>query len=224
MLVLKNTDKSGWCEKWSVPKNRNLSQYPHPFRIVLSGGPSTGKTNTAKNILIECQKTNKPFKRLIVITASNQSTEWDDCQPEIVTDEIFDMSIFDNNKIKSLIVIDDFDFTSLSKSALMNLSKLFRYYSSHKNISIICSYQSFFHIDKIIRKCSNVFVIYKPHSKVELTQISNRVGVDSKVLKKYFKTIASGPHDSICIDLIPGTPAKVRLNITEKIDYDSDDE
>ena len=130
------------------------------------------------------------------------------------------MSCFDDNKIKTLVVIDDFDFTGCSKADLKQISKLFRYYSSHKNISIICSYQSFFHIPKIIRKCSNVFLVYKPNSRLEITMISNRVGIDEEKLKNYFKKggICESRFDFIVIDHTPGTPSSLRKNLYEVLD------
>jgi hypothetical protein len=227
--IFENADKDigNWVESWPKPKNRNIGQFPHPFRMSISGSVSRGKTNYAKNVLVEAQKLNKKFKRLIVITCSADSNEWADCDPEIITDEIPDMSIFDQNTVKTLIVIDDYDFTACSKADLKQLSKLFRYYSSHKNISVICNYQSFFHIPKIIRKCSNIFTIYKPNSKQELTMIANRTGINERKLKSYFKKggIASGRFDCITVDHTIDSPAPLRKCLFEVIeDSDSDDE
>ena len=217
--IFKNEDKDtgNWVESWDKPKNRNVAQFPHPFRLCVNGSVSRGKTNFCKNVLVESQKLNKKFKRLIVITCSADSNEWLDCDPYLISDEIPDMSIFDDNKIKTLIVIDDYDFSGVSKAELKQISKLFRYYSSHKNISIICSYQSFFHIPKIIRKCCNIFTIFKPNSRQELTMISNRVGVDEEKLKNYFKKggVASGRYDSITIDHTIDSRAFIRKNLYE---------
>jgi hypothetical protein len=90
----------------------------------------------------------------------------------------------------------------------------------------MCSYQSFFDVPSIARKCANAFLLYKCSSRAELTTIENRTGLEKGSLKTLFKTVASDTYDSIMLDRTIGTPAPLRKNIYEKIelnDSDSDD-
>lgn len=88
----------------------------------------------------------------------------------------------------------------------------------------MASYQSFFDCPSILRKIANVFLIYKPNSKVELVSIANRIGMDADDLKDLFKQFCSGYYDFIMIDKTKNTPYPVRKNIYTIIDYESEDE
>jgi hypothetical protein len=74
----------------------------------------------------------------------------------------------------------------------------------------------------LLRKVANVFILYKPTSKMEMQVIANRVGVEYDVLRQCFKKYANGYHDSIMVDMTKNTPAKLRKNIFEVIEYQSD--
>lgn len=232
LIVIPNADKDkgNWQETWRKPRNRSLAAFPHSFRLMALGGVSRGKTNTMKNIFLEHQRLNKKFKRLYILTCDISSKEYIDCEPDLILDRIPDISLF-NPKEKTMLIIDDFEWTKVDKQDMKNLSTIIRFISSHKNCSIMLSYQSFFDSPSIARKLANVFIIYKPNSKSELSTIANRVGVDKDFLKYLFKKKANSQYDSICIDHTPGTPAKIRKNIYEVIkephsdsDSDSDEE
>lgn len=228
LILIKNEDKdTGWAEKWSKPKGRSIGAFPHPFRAMFLGGVGRGKTNTMKNVFLEHQKMSKKFKRLYVLTCDISSKEWLDCEPDAVLDQIPNLDLF-NPKEKTCLVIDDFEWANCSKDDMRNLSTIVRFVSSHRNVSVMLSYQSFFDAPKIARKCANVFVVYKPNSKQELVTIANRVGVNKEYMKHLFKKIVRSPYDSICIDHTVGSPAKIRKNIFEPLkdpDYsDSEDD
>ena len=86
------------------------------------------------------------------------------------------------------------------------------------------SYQSFFDCPSICRKVANVFLIYKPNSKLELVSIANRIGMDADDVKALFKQFCPEYFDFIMIDKTRGTPYPIRKNIFEVITYASDSE
>jgi hypothetical protein len=88
----------------------------------------------------------------------------------------------------------------------------------------MASYQTFTDTPMLLRKVANVFIIYKPTSKMEMQVIANRVGLEYETLRTCFKKYANGYHDSIMVDMTKNTPAKLRKNIFEVIDYQSDSE
>lgn len=218
---IENLDKdTGWMETWD--KGRSIGCIPHSFRLLALGGCGRGKTMQMKQIFLKHQMSNIPFKYLYIICPdAEESKEWDDCQPSDVFDYIPDLNIITGDD-KSLIIIDDFEFKKMNKEDEKKLTTLFRFVSTHKNCSLMASYQSFFDCPSLLRKVSNVFIIYKPNSKLELQSIANRVGIEFEILKQCFKKYSSGYHDSIMIDMTKNTPAKIRKNIYEVIEYQSD--
>ena len=224
-VVIKNADKDkgGWMENWNYPKRRSPGHLPHPFRLLALGGVGRGKTCSVKNIFLRHQSSGKKFKKLIVLTCDPDSREWLDCEPDIVSDEMVSMDEFDP-KVKTCLVIDDFEMVRCSKEDQRALSTLFRYVSSHRNVSIIVGFQSFFCVPPIIRKTANAFMIYKPTARGEATTIENRVGLDTGTLRSLFKGLCSGIYDHVFVDLTIGSPYPLRKNIYEPIEVDDSDD
>jgi len=225
LVIIKNAmkDKGDWVEKWEA--GRSLGNIPHPFRLLALGGVGRGKTNTMKNLFLKHQTTRRPFKKLYIITCSSDNKEWDDCEPDDIFTQIPPMELFtEDTKNKTLIIIDDFEMKKMNAETERQLTTLFRYVSSHCNVSIMCGYQSFFDASNLCRKCSNIFLVYKPNSRREMTDIENRVGLSKGTLKDLFNSVATSPYDSITIDLTVGSPAKIRKNIYSAIDILSDSE
>jgi hypothetical protein len=219
-IIIKNADKdTGWCEKW-VP-GQNIGLLPHPFRLVALGSVGRGKTNSCKQIFLRHQCSRRKFKKLIVITCDIESQEWLDCSPTILTDEMVGLEEFDDG-VKTCVIIDDFEMQKASSDVQRKMSTLFRFISSHKNVSVMLSYQSFFDCLPIARKCATQFLLYKPNSRMELDTVSNRCGIDSKDMRYIFKHICSGPYDNLMVDLSVHSPARLRKNIYEVITMDSD--
>jgi UDP-glucose 6-dehydrogenase len=147
-------------------------------------------------------------------------------EPNGIFDALPELDLFDP-KEKTCLIIDDFEFEKCSKATMQRLSTIYRYVSSHKNLSVMTGYQSFFETPSIIRKCSNVFLIYKPTASNELSMIANRVGLDPDDMKHIFKHICNGVYDSLMIDNTICSPARLRKNVFQKIelnDSSSDDE
>lgn len=222
LVRIKNKDKDiGWMETWDKPKNRSLGHFPHSFRLLILGGCGRGKTNVIKQLFLKHQSSSRKFKHLYVITCDLSSREWDDVEPTEIFDTLPDISMFDTGE-KTCVIIDDYEFEKCGKEELRKLTTLFRMISTHKSVSLMCSYQSFFHIPSICRKVANIFVLYKPTSNNELQCIANRVGVKYEHLKAMFKKYANDYYDNITIDMTKNTPCRIRKNIYQPIEYDSD--
>lgn len=217
VIILENDDKADWTESWNP--HRDLGCLPHPARILALGGVSKGKTNTLINLFLRHQtgKDCPKFQKLIVITCDINSKQFDQLEPNVITDEIFNVDDIDPDE-KTCVLIDDYEMEGLKKEDKRKLSTLMRYISSHSNVSVYMSYQSFFDVPNLLRKCANVFVIYKPDSLSELTTIENRMGLSKDTLSYIFSEIANGPYDSIMIDRTINTPAPIRVNIYDIVD------
>lgn len=225
IVVIKNADKDvgNWMETWKYPKKRSPAHIPHSFRLLALGAPGRGKTNYMKNIFLKHQSSGKKFERLFVITCDLSSREWDDVCPTQIFDRMPDMELFED-AVKTCVIIDDYEFERCGKDEMRKLTTLFRMISSHKSVSVMASYQSFFHTPTICRKTANCFLIYKPTSENELQTISNRVGIKYEDLRHLFKKYANDFFDHIFIDMTKDTPYRIRRNIYDVIEYNSDTE
>ena len=225
IIKIANADKK-FHESWHT--GRNICDFPHPVRIGILGKVGMGKSTVAKNIFIRTQEANEhPYEQLIIIHGSDTTKEWDEMDPDLIINNIPDPQDFTQNDKKTMIIIDDFEMGGLSKQSLKNLSSLFRFVSSHHNISIIICYQSFFDMPAIIKKCCNVFIIYKPNDRDELGTIARRVGMTKKDMLYIFDNFMKEKRDTLCIDMTEDSPAPLRKNLFTPIlksetDYDVD--
>lgn len=210
IIHIKNVDKV-FHEKWEP--GRNPCDFPHPFRCVILGQVGMGKSTLAKNIFLRCQAGKYPFQELIVIHGSTETKEWDEMEPTLILNDIPDPNDLVINNKKACLIIDDFEFSKLPKQTLANLSSLFRFVSSHHNFSIILCYQSFFDVPSIIKKCANIFVIYRPNDLDELTTIGRRVGLKKEVIIEVFNTVLTDKRDTLTVDMTEDTPCKFRKNL-----------
>lgn len=218
IIKIANVDKK-FHEKWE--DGRNLVDFPHPFRCVILGKVGMGKSTLAKNIFLRCQAGKYPFKELIIIHGSKDTKEWDELEPTMILNDIPHPDDLTQNTKKSCIIIDDFEFTKLPKESLKNLSSIFRYVSSHHNFSIIVCYQSFFDVPPIVKKCTNVFIIYRPNDNDELSTIARRVGMKKELMLELWTQLLTNKRDTLCLDLTENTPAPYRKNLFQRIDVDN---
>ena len=217
--VMTNPDKQ-WHEAWGKPKNRSIACLPHPFTLCLLGVKNRGKTNTICNIFLQHQISESPFQRLIVVGPSNmtaKSCEYSEMQPTAVLTDIPDLKYFGTNKIKTLLVFDDFDLSKLNNIQKRNLSELFRC-NTHVGLSLAISYQSFTDVPVLIRNVASQFVLWKTHNKNETSGVARKVGLSKNQLHYILDTYLTGHYDNLMIDLSKDTPAFLRKNIFEKID------
>ena len=160
IIRLPNADKGDWVEKWSMDTH-GFDTLVHPFKACLIGRPNSGKTTVMHNLFLRIQLSAKPFQTLLIIQPST-SKEHDILDATITLFDIPEIeTIVSEDNGKTLIIIDDWDMSKLDNHQKRNLGMLFRYVSSHHNISVLLSYQSFFDIPTIIRKTCNYFFIWK---------------------------------------------------------------
>ena len=221
LAVLKNTEKDRFeSERWT--KGRDLAAIPHPFRMLALGGVGRGKTNTLKNIFLAHQDSKKPFQELFIVGPEG-SSEWDDAEPTETLTELPGPDKFDPKR-KTLLVIDDYECVSLSASQKRALSTLFRYVSSHCNVSIMLSFQSFVDCPQLARKTANAFVLYQPTSRQECSVMCSRAGLDKGVLQTLFTGLCRSPYDNVMVDRTVGSPAPIRLNVYQPVDLVEEDD
>ena len=162
------------------------------------------------------------FKELYIIHGdADVTTEFDDLEPTMMMSTIPPVEFWDS-QMKTLCIIDDIEYSALSKEQMARLNKLFRYVSSHKNVTIYVTHQNFFSLPSLVRKLCTTFVIWKPRSTTELKLIANRIGLKPETLTHIFETICTGYRDSLCVDFNQNTPSVFRRNIFEPINVKSE--
>lgn len=221
IIPLPNPDKT---KHEFYKKGQNPIRFPKPFRCCLLGKVNSGKSLLAKHIILAHQGAKPKFEEIHVIHGCNSSTEYDDIEPTSIREDIPNYDEYDPKKLK-LLIFDDYDFTMIKPDQLKNLSELMRFGSTHCNISIMVLHQSWFRIPKIVKDCSNVFVIWRPHDNDELGTIARRVGMKKDDMTALFNELLPEWRDSLLINLIPNAPYKLGKNLFEPIEcVQSDDE
>jgi hypothetical protein len=211
IIALKNADKS-FHEKWTA--TRDPLNLPHPVRGVFLGPPNTGKTTVIKNILLRAKP---PYEEIFVVHADPEYTkEYDDLDctmlGEIPAPEEWE------GEVKTCVILDDIEFSSLSKEQKKHLDRLFGYVSTHKNISVFLTSQQAFSVPTICRRCSNLFVIYKQPDVDSLKAIARKVGMKTDQFVDIFDNLLKVPTDSLWIDLTNKSPHPLRLNGYEMLE------
>ena len=221
IVPIKCADKKG-VETWNNNHNKDISNWPSPVRILILGPPNVGKSTLIKNIIIHARPR---YQEVFLIHEDAEfSKEYDDLEPTEKMCDIPELEYweYEGPYKKRCVIVDDLEYTGANKERLSRLAVLFRYASSHKGLSIILAHQSFFDIPTIVKKMSNVFIVYKPRARNELSLIENRVGLPQDMLKELFEHVAPNFNDSICIDLTKNTPAPLRLNVFDQIELNDD--
>lgn len=207
ILALPNPDKE-FHEKWY--KDRNMLNFPHPFRCVAIGKPNCGKTTIVKNLLL---RANPPFEEVVVIHCdSGYTKEYDDIGDNLeILSEIPKPEDWEG-LVKTLVVLDDLEFKTMNKDQKRNLDRLFGYVSTHKNISVILCSQDAFNIPPIVRRCSNLFILWKTHDLDSMSNIARKTGFTAEGLKKVFNNLITEPKDSLWLDNTDKSPYPIRKN------------
>lgn len=217
ILVFKNPDKNDH-KKAKDP----LLPGPEPWRMCVVGPPSSGKRVQILNIILRLPKF---FDRIVIIHLDESTTEWNDlnassakgCDTEIeifTPDETPGFEDF-SGSISNLMVIDEVNFSAMSKKKMAVIERLFGYASSHKNLSIVLCYQNFQPIPVTIRRLCNHFILFKNVDANQLTHIANRIAAPVEDLREIMGTILKSPHDSLWVDTTKelGSPYRYRLNL-----------
>lgn len=205
ILVIKNPDKM-FHEKWF--NGRNMLNIPHPFRSVLLGPPHSGKTLLVKNLLLRQQK---PFEEVFVIHCdSGYTKEYDDVDATMLT-EIPAPEEWEG-QVKTLVVLDDLEFKTMNKDQRRNLDRLFGYVSTHKNISVVLCSQDPFNVPPIVRRCSNLWILWRMNDVDAMATVARKSGLKAGQLKEIFDELMSDPKDSLWIDMTDKSPYPLRKN------------
>lgn len=216
ILPLPNPDKE-FHEKWY--KGRNKLNIPHPFRCVCLGPPNVGKTTIVKNLLL---RADPPFEEVVVIHCdSGYTQEYDDVGDNIeILSEIPAPEDWEG-RVKTLVVLDDLEFKGMNKIQKKNLDRLFGYVSTHKNISCILCSQDPFNVPPIVRRCSNLWVLWRCPDLDAMATCARKTGMKSEGFNSIFTQLMLEPKDSLWLDTTDHTPYPKRKNgfeIISKID------
>ena len=217
LLRMPNADKDhSWNEKWSL-ESHGFDIIIHPAKCVFSGPPGVGKSNLIINLFVRTQESSRPFETVIVI-GPKSSKEYNMIDAQIYLSDIPDdiECIIDELNGKTLLIIDDFEMSKMSNLQKTNLSMLFRYISSHHNISVFLSYQSFIDIPLIIRKCSDFYCIWKPRNMYDIGILARRTGYNKKTFQNIFSKFKD-KFDFLTIDTKIDAEYALRKNLYEVI-------
>lgn len=205
IIPIPNADK-GFHEKWY--EGRNLLNIPHPFRAVCLGPPNVGKTTIVKNLLLRA----KPqFEKVFVIHCDPDYTqEYDDVGGEML-DEIPAPNEWDGD-CKTLVVLDDLEFKTMNKDQRKNLDRLFGFVSTHKDISVVLCSQDPFNVPPIVRRCSNLWILWKLNDLDALATCARKTGMKSNSFNSIFNQLMLKSKDSLWIDMTSNSPCPLRKN------------
>jgi hypothetical protein len=205
ILPMPNKDKI-WHERWK--KNRDMLNIPHPYRAVLLGPPNCGKGCITKNLIIRA----KPdFEEIYCVHLDAQYTkEWEEVDAKMLS-EIPEPDQW-VGEVKTLVILDDLDFKQATKKQKMSLDRLFGYVSTHKNISVILCAQDTFSVPPIVRRCSNLWILWKINDLDSLANMARKTGLKADNFNTIFTELCCGSHDSLWIDTTDKTPYPLRKN------------
>ena len=205
LFMIPNEDKQ-FHEKWN--SKRNILNLPHPWRGVFLGPPNMGKSTTIKHIIM---RTEPQFEEVIVIHCDAEYTkEWDDIDCEMLS-EIPAPEDWEG-KVKTLVVLDDIEYKGMDKIQKRNLDRLFGFVSTHKNISVALTSQDPFNVPPIVRRCSNLWVLWKCSDLDAMSTVARKTGMKASEFNDIFTQLMSEDHDSLWIDMTSKSPAHLRKN------------
>jgi hypothetical protein len=210
IIPIPNADK-GFHEKWI--KGRDMLNIPHPFRCVCLGPPNMGKTTIVKNLILRA----KPqFEKVFVIHCDpDYSREYEDVGGEMLH-EIPAPSEWDGD-CKTLVVLDDLEFKAMNKIQRKNLDRLFGFVSTHKDISCVLCSQDPFNVPPIVRRCSNLWVLWRMTDLDALSTCARKTGMKAQAFHSIFSKLMTEPKDSLWLDMTDHSPYPMRKNGYEQM-------
>lgn len=220
LIHIKNKDKV-FHEQWK--KGDDMLNFPHPFRILLASGgkPNLRKTNTLKNIVI---RQDPPFKKIYLLHCGGKNTkEYDDFNVDLLdaVPEPFDEDLFNPN-VKTLLILEDLNFIRFKRQEIVRLDRIYGYTSTHQNVSIMCTAQGFFAIPPLIRKMSNIVIVWRTADLDSLERIRRRVDMIKDDWVYIMENFLLEKYDSLWIDNTKNSPYPLRKNGFEIIDIGYD--
>lgn len=210
LLPFPNQDKV-FHETWHP--GRDLGNFPHPYRAILAGPPNSGKSTCIKNIMC---RANPPFEQIVLISPDpNFSKEYTGIKLVSLT-KCPPPEEFPGDK-KMLVVMDDLEYSSMSKKELGNISRLFGYVSTHKNVTVLMSAQDPISVPKCARRLANLFIFSKAPDVGAMAAIAKKVCLTPKRLMDLL-SFCQKPYDALWLDYTKDSPAPVRLNCYDVIE------
>ena len=203
LVVIPNADKDHqetWTQKrrkWNIPMMRG----------VLIGRPNSGKTLIVKNLILH---QDPPFEEIVIVHCDPETKEYDDIDADILT-EIPDPTEWSGNDVKTLCILDDLNYTGISKEQKKNLDRLFGYVSSHKNVAVLLTSQDPFVVPTNVRRMANLWILWKQEDMATVATVARRAGYNRKDFQEMFALLKT-QHDSLWLDLTPHSPYPLRLN------------
>jgi hypothetical protein len=210
ILALPNADKA-FHESWY--KGRDMLNIPHPFRAVALGPPHSGKTNIVKNILLRA----KPqFEEVFVIHCDSDYTkEYDDLGVTMLKDIPTPQEW--PGKVKTLVVLDDLEYKTMNKVQRYNLDRLFGFVSTHKHISLILCSQDAFNVPPIVRRCSNLWILWRSPDLDAMSTCARKSGMKAAEFNSLFQELDIKDHSSLWLDMTNKSPYPLRKDGYEVI-------
>ena len=210
IIPFKNPDK----EFQELPTN-DLFFIPHSSRVIWYGGPSTGKTTAILNAVLH-----QNFDRIIVVHNDINSREYEhiDCTYYDEIPDPNDEELALDPSQKNLIIFEDLFYKALPSQQKKWLTDYFTTFSTHRSISCYLTCQDLFHqVPTNIRRCCNVFVIFKNIDMNNLRNICAVLNLDYKDIKFVFEKYLTSNYDNLIIDL--NRPSqKLRKNFIQVLD------
>ena len=211
ILPIECSDKS-FMESWT--EGRDVMNFPWSFRWVLVGNPNSGKSTIIKNHII---RANPPYEKVIVCHYDVEgTTEFNDCGDVQYIDKLPDPKKINSEKVKTLLIIEDMNLSTLPKQDREHLNRLFGYASSHRGVSIAITAQNPMDIPVAARRMANIFTIWKIPDLNGLMMLASRTGYKKDDFIEFFK-MTKNRHDNITIDLTDQSPMPLRFNIFNEI-------
>lgn len=205
IIPIKCSDKT-FQEHWYP--NRNLLNFPHSWRMILIGPPSSGKSTILKNIIMRAYP--KYDEITVVHFGAGETSEWDDVGAEMISELPDPLGI--ESEGKKLLIIEDMEFSCMPKDEVAKLNRLFGYSSSHRGLSIALTCQDAFNALPCCRRTANIFVLWKQPDLDALSRVASRTGLKSKDLMYIFNNYMNHDHASLIIDITRNSPAKLRID------------
>jgi hypothetical protein len=199
-------------ERWTPA--RDWDNFPAPYRCILCGPPNSGKSSVIKNLLIDA----KPgFDVILLLHFSQTTKEYEKMDCDILDGMPDPESFIEDDGLKKLLIIEDIEYSHMSKDDLQKLDRLYGYTSSHCNLSIYLTSQEFNKIPVCARRNSNVFIIFKSNDHDYLWRMAMKCGLRKNDFDHIFINLCNARHDALWIDFTINTPAPLRKNGFERI-------
>lgn len=200
-----NADKDGFADNWK--EGRDPLDFPRPYRCVLSGPPSSGKSCIIKNIIARGD-----FQEIYLVHEDATTNEYDDIEIAWQDTTLPEIDMLRGARdINKLLIIEDCDLTRMTKEQKHTLDRICGNVSSHSNLSIFYTSQDPISVPLCVRRTANIFILWPQPDLIALHAMARRTGKDQEAYQKFFSK-CTGPHDAIYIDLTKSSPYPLRLN------------